>query len=231
MAEFDAFARSYQNLVTESVRISGEPSDYFAAYKALYLRRALADLTVKRILDFGCGVGSLAGYLRTQFPLARIDGFDPSPESIRRVDDSLRQQGTFVTSLEGLDRGYDLVLLSNVLHHIKPGERQAVLGQAFYLLATCGRLVVFEHNPFNPLTRWAVSQCAFDADAILLKSCETRGRLRETGFKILRRDFVVFFPRWLALLRPLEPFLNWCPAGAQYAVLAASASNQNHERT
>jgi len=224
MAEFDAFARSYQNLVSESVRISGEPSDYFATYKALYLRRVLADLTVKRILDYGCGVGSLARKLRAQFPLARIDGFDPSAESIRRVDDSLRRQGTFVTSVEDLDTGYDLIVLANVLHHVKPMERQTVIGQVFSLLATDGRLTIFEHNPFNPLTRWAVSQCEFDADAILLKTSETCERLRMAGFRLLHQDFVVFFPRWLAMLRPLEPVLNWCPAGAQYAVLGVKAA-------
>jgi hypothetical protein len=38
-------------------------------------------------------------------------------------------------------------------------------------------------------------------------------------FRILRSDFIVFFPRWLAPLRPLEPHLNWIPCGAQYAVV------------
>jgi hypothetical protein len=38
---------------------------------------------------------------------------------------------------------------------------------------------------------------------------------------VLRRDFIVFFPRPLALLRPLEPRLNWCPFGAQYVLIGA----------
>jgi hypothetical protein len=110
--------------------------------------------------------------------------------------------------------------LANVLHHVPTEERHAVFGQAFSRLAGGGRVVVFEHNPFNPLTRWAVSQCPFDGDAVLLRSIETRRLFAEVGFRVARRDFVVFFPRMLALLRPLEPLLRWNPLGAQYAVLA-----------
>ena len=224
MAEFDSVADNYQELVTESVRISGESSDYFSAYKAHYLGRILVRVSIKRILDYGCGVGSLAKHLRTQFPLASIDGFDPSRESIKKVNDSLRQHGSFASSLQDLGCDYDLIVIANVLHHVKVKERQAVFEQVFSRLASGGRLVVFEHNPFNPLTRWAVSHCAFDSDAILLRSIEASERFRMAGFKGVRRDFVVFFPRWLALLRPLEPLLHWCPGGAQYAVSGIRAA-------
>ena len=224
MPEFDAVASSYQDLITENVRISGEPADYFAAYKALYLKRILAGLKIQRILDYGCGVGSLAKHLRTQFPVARIDGFDPSRESLRKVEDFLRRQGTYVSSLRDVASGYDLIVLANVLHHVRPDEREAVLTEVFSRLAPGGQLAVFEHNPYNPLTQWAASRCAFDVDAIFLTGKETRARLRMAGFNILRKDYVVFFPRWLAFLRPLEPSLTWCPAGAQYAVLAERAA-------
>lgn len=219
MAEFDPVADSYRDLVTESIRVTGETSDYFAEYKARFLGQVLAGSTVKRILDYGCGVGSLTRHLVTQFPLASIDGFDPSAESILRVDDSVRGRGSYVSSSHELGCDYDLIVLANVLHHVKPTERQAIFGETFSRLARGGRLVVFEHNPFNPLTRWAVSQCVFDADAILLSSAETRRLFQMAGFKVARRDFIVFFPRWLAFLRRLEPLLRWCPSGAQYAVL------------
>jgi hypothetical protein len=37
---------------------------------------------------------------------------------------------------------------------------------------------------------------------------------------LMRRDYIVFMPRFLAFLRPLEPWLTWLPMGAQYVVLA-----------
>ncbi len=42
MSEFDACASNYQGLVTENIRITGEPSEYFAAYKAAYVARRIA---------------------------------------------------------------------------------------------------------------------------------------------------------------------------------------------
>jgi hypothetical protein len=94
-----------------------------------------------------------------------------------------------------------------------------VFSEIFARLRDGGSLIVFEHNPYNPLTRWAVSQCPFDGDAVLLRNGETLGRFQLADFRILRSDFIVFFPRWLAPLRPLEPHLNWIPCGAQYAVV------------
>jgi 2-polyprenyl-3-methyl-5-hydroxy-6-metoxy-1,4-benzoquinol methylase len=217
-AEFDAFASGYQDLVTESVRISGESSDYFAAYKARYLGRILERASVRYVLDYGCGVGSLAKHLHAQLPLERIDGYDPSADSIRRVEDCLRRQGIYSNSLQALGTSYDLIVLANVLHHVKPEGRQALLRNIICRLRPNGRLVVFEHNPYNPLTRWAVSRCVFDEDAVLLRRSETQHRLRAAGFDILRRDFIVFFPRFLAALRPMEALLDWCPMGAQYVL-------------
>src|SRR6202012_4791192 len=102
LAEFDTVAENYKDLVTESARISGESSDYFAAYKARYVSRIFKRDGVKRILDFGCGVGSVTKHPGTEFPSAVVDGFDPSAESIRQIDDKLRGRGSYVSSIREL---------------------------------------------------------------------------------------------------------------------------------
>jgi 2-polyprenyl-3-methyl-5-hydroxy-6-metoxy-1,4-benzoquinol methylase len=220
LATFDAFAANYQELVTENIRITGETSDYFAAYKARYIARKIALPQGSRILDFGCGVGLLAEHLMKVLPGGQVDGFDVSKESIERVSENLQRQGTFSTSLAALGGEYDVIVLSNVLHHVKPSDREGLIHRAASRLAIGGKLVIFEHNPFNPLTRWAVSQCPFDEDAVLLTNREARGYFQRGGLRLMRRDFIVFFPRWLRWLRRLEPFLHWCPLGAQYVVVA-----------
>lgn len=220
MATFDTFAVHYQELVTENIRITGETSDYFAAYKARYIARKIALPQRSRILDYGCGVGLLAEHLMKVLPGGQVDGFDVSKESIERVSEDLQRHGTFTTSLDALDDEYDLIVLSNVLHHVKPSDREELIFRAASRLAFGGQLVIFEHNPINPVTRWAVSQCPFDEDAILLPNAETRGYFRRGELQLLWRDYIVFFPRWLRRLRPLEPFLHWCPLGAQYVVVA-----------
>lgn len=220
MAEFDTIAANYQELVSESVRITGESSEYFAAYKAEYVARKFAPRAGCKLLDYGCGVGLLSRKLKERLGQVRIDGFDVSNDSLERVDQALRAQGTFSTRIDELDRDYDFIVLSNVLHHVKSDERQELVRGLASLLTAGGKVVVFEHNPINPLTRWAVSRCPFDEGAVLLPTHETRGYFRRDGFQDLYRDYIVFFPRWLARFRRLEPSLHWCALGAQYVVVA-----------
>ncbi len=220
MAEFDEYATNYKQVVAESIRITGESSEYFAAYKADYIARKIAPRPGTKLLDYGCGIGLLSAQIRKRLPQVRVDGFDVSKSSLGQVEPALLSQGTFTTDQSELHPHYDVIVLANVLHHVSPTERDSLLKQVSSRLARNGRIVVFEHNPLNPLTRHAVSQCPFDEGVQLLPVRETRGYFRE-GFEGVTRDYVVFFPRWLAWLRPLEGFLSWCPLGAQYAVVAS----------
>jgi SAM-dependent methyltransferase len=118
---------------------------------------------------------------------------------------------------------FGIVVLANVLHHVPPPKRAELVEWLRDLLRPArGRLVVFEHNPYNPLTRRAVAQCEFDDDAILLAPGELVQLLSQCGFKAIHRRFIVFFPRALAALRPLEPSLGWLPLGAQMMVVGTS---------
>lgn len=222
--EFDAFASSYQQHLDHSVRISGDTSDYFAAYKASYIVRKIAPRGGK-LLDYGCGVGLLARHLKRRLPDAQIDGFDVSQDCIDRIDADLGSQGRFTSNCNDVPSSYEVIVLSNVLHHVRPQERHNLLLEIRSRLAKNGKLVIFEHNPINPLTRWAVWQCVFDQDAVLLTAREMFGCLRNAGLRVLNHDYVVFFPRYFAWLRPLEPFLGWCPLGAQYVMVVDRGSD------
>jgi SAM-dependent methyltransferase len=221
LAEFDGVAAHYEQLVNENIRITGESSKYFATYKARYIAREIAPAAGSRLLDYGCGIGLLSRCLRESLPGTQIDGFDSSRESLERVDKALLTQGVFTTNEREVGRSYDVIVLSNVLHHVKPAERHELIQRVAARLADDGNLVIFEHNPINPLTRWAVSRCPFDGDAILLPRHETQDYLSRNGFRVPRRDYIVFFPRWLRWLRPLEPSLRRVPFGAQYVVIGA----------
>ena len=236
-AEFDSYAARYEELLTHSIKFSGENPKYFAAYKASYIGRLLISEPC-RVLDYGCGIGMLSRQLKLRFPNAQVDGFDPSLESIARVDTTLLAQGTFTSDPQSLGDDYDLIVMANVLHHVIPGERQNLVSQVAARLAIGGNLVIFEHNPWNPFLRWAVAQCPFDEDAILLRRKETAGYLTQTGLQT-RHDYIVFFPRWLSFLRRLESLLLRFPLGAQYAVHGqklfrevrnAELSARSHER-
>lgn len=219
MAEFDTFAAAYEQSLDASIRVTGESSDYFAAYKAAYIARNVAPPGPAKILDYGCGIGLLSSQLHGLMPEKHVDGFDPSRESIHRIGLDLRSQGMFTSDADEIGKDYDIAVIANVLHHVKPQDRRDLLQSIASRLRIGGKLVIFEHNPLNPLTRRAVSQCAFDGDAILLTERETRGYFPASEFA-LRRDYIVFFPRWLSWLRSIEPSLAWCALGAQYTVTA-----------
>lgn len=219
MAEFDRHAHDYKAALDRSIAIGGESSEYFTEYKSAYIDRLLG-LGARRLLDFGCGVGLLSAALARRRPDDRIDGFDVSADSLGQIDASLRQRGCFTADASALGRNYDLIVLSNVMHHIPPGQRQATITDLAGRLARGGQLLVIEHNPINPLTRWVVAHCDFDGDAILLRPVEVRRYFGQAGLRRPRRDYLLFFPRFLSALRGIEPALAWCPAGAQYALSA-----------
>jgi len=227
MPEFDAFATDYATVLNASLGASGEGALYFADHKAAYLIDRVVASPTARILDYGCGVGLLAAALRKRMSDAVIHGYDPSAASIEAIPEPLRAAGLFTDDEADLANGYDVVILANVLHHVPLPERQAVIARALERLRTGGRLVVFELNPFNPLTRRVVADCVFDKDAILLPAREVVDRFGQFFLQDVRRDYTVFFPRAFRILRPLEPALAWCPLGAQYAVTGRSAARKD----
>jgi 2-polyprenyl-3-methyl-5-hydroxy-6-metoxy-1,4-benzoquinol methylase len=221
MAEFDRFAREYKDLLDRSTAFSGESSEYFCQYKANYVARMLGTSGTPKILDYGCGIGALSIELAKLHPSAKLHGFDVSEDSLSHVDPGLTSRGLFTSKQADLHDDYDLIVISNVLHHIPPAERQDTISGMAARLRPTGRLLVFEHNPMNPLTRLVVAKCPFDENAILLRPKELKDYFAKAGLEIARRNYIVFFPKMLALLRPVEPLLGWCPAGAQYALVGA----------
>jgi 2-polyprenyl-3-methyl-5-hydroxy-6-metoxy-1,4-benzoquinol methylase len=226
MTDFDRIAPNYKEIVDGTLTLSGETSEYFAEYKARFTAQELATPGFTgKILDFGCGVGLLSRFLRMHFPASTLHGYDVSADSIGRIDPDLRSHGVFTASVAMLDHDYDVIIVSNVLHHTRPEDRQSLITAVRERLTKTGKVVVFEHNPANPVTRWVVRHSPVDREAHLLPQREILTYLRRAGLHLIRRAYIVFFPHPLAWFRVLEPWLTWFPMGAQYAVVAARAES------
>lgn len=212
-AEFDQHARGYDDMHRASIKASGEDPEYFAIYKQKFVARLLGAGFDRPVLDFGCGIGNLTRFLVESFPT--VHGYDPSAESARLAAERA-PRAKFFDSTDALPRDhFGAAIVANVLHHVPVAERPALLATIASTLAPGGRLIIFEHNPFNPVTRKAVAACPFDDNAILLKPAEVKSLLRGAGLSDVDLDYIVFFPRALAALRGLEPALAWLPMGAQ----------------
>jgi 2-polyprenyl-3-methyl-5-hydroxy-6-metoxy-1,4-benzoquinol methylase len=217
-AEFDAVAGDYDRLHRDSIKMSGEDPEYFARYKLEVLRRVLGEGFARPLLDFGCGIGNLTKHLVEAFPL--VHGYDPSSASVKMAQERA-PSATFTWDEAQLPAvPFGAIVIANVLHHVPPAEREALLGRVVEKIAPGGKLVVFEHNPWNPLTRKVVRDCPFDADAVLLPPTEIRQRLAAAGLTRVQTRYIVFFPKALAALRGVEPGLAWLPIGAQVAISA-----------
>jgi SAM-dependent methyltransferase len=217
--QFDEFAKEYKAILDNRVAIFGEDSEYFAEYKARYIRKSATRCSPAKVLDFGCGIGLLSRVLKKYLPESELHGYDISAASIQRANRALAGQGMFTSDIAQLAHDYNLIVLANMMHHVGPSHRLSVMKQATDRLCPGGRLVLFEHNPANPITRWIVDHCPFDSDAILLWPNEAIKCMARAELRLLRRDYIVFLPRAFARFRPLEPFLSWLPLGAQYAIV------------
>jgi SAM-dependent methyltransferase len=118
------------------------------------------------------------------------------------------------------DGTLDLAYCNGVFHHIPLHEREAAVGYVYRAVRPGGLFALWENHPWNPGTRYVMSKCVFDKDAIVLTPSESRRLLTGQGFQVLRTDFAFIFPRTLKALRPLEKWLHKLPLGAQYQVLA-----------
>lgn len=223
--EFDEYASSYTDLHRASIHASGEEPAYFSRYKAQYMAHALGPRRANdplAVLDFGCGIGNSMPYLREAFPRASLSGVDPSTASIATAAEKYGNDVVLRVNADGRipfpDASFDAVQAACVFHHIEPGQRQRWMEEIRRVVKPHGTVFVFEHNVLNPLTRKAVRDCPFDADAILLPRCELLDLFRTAGFSRIRARYIVFFPAALAALRAIEPYLGWLPLGAQYVV-------------
>ena len=216
-AEFDAHAGRYREMHAAVLTASGEDPEYFAKYKLRVLLEVIRD-DRRPVLDFGCGIGNLTHLLASA--RADVHGYDPSSRSVSLARDQA-PSATFYDVLEEVPVGcFGSIVLANVLHHVDPGERPSLIAGLVPLLAPGGRVVVFEHNRWNPLTVHAVHRCEFDAGVSLLDRPAITSLLVGAGLERSGRRFIVFFPKALGRLRPLEPRLRALPMGAQVCVWA-----------
>jgi ubiquinone/menaquinone biosynthesis C-methylase UbiE len=222
-SEFDRFADEYHSVHAQNIRLSGEDPAYFARYKArMAALLARAGLPVPSLLDFGTGVGNSLPFLHEEFPACRLTGVDVSRRSLDVARERFGDIAELIefdgSHLPGTDGGFGLALAACVFHHIDHAEHVAKLAEIRRVLAPGGWLLVFEHNPWNPLTRKAVRECPFDENARLMTAGVLRARARAAGFTSAEIRYCVFFPAALAWLRPLERWLGWLPLGAQYCI-------------
>jgi SAM-dependent methyltransferase len=228
--DFDCYAESYDRTLAEGLAVSGEGREYFADGRMKWLTRCLRQLgsTPSLVIDYGCGTGSTSPLLLECLHADTVIGLDPSIGSLevaRRDFGSERIQFAAVDEYEPSGTA-DLIYCNGVFHHIVPAQRSLVLRRLYRALRPGGMFSFWENNPWNPGTQYIMARLPFDRGAVKLSAVESRRLIRSEGFRVLRVDFVFFFPRFLRVFRPVEKFISGLPLGAQYQVLCQKPPTQ-----
>lgn len=220
---FDEYAAAYEAALSNAIAPSGEDREYFAEGRVAWLSRCLAVQGEKprALLDFGCGDGATTPLLLGAFQAESAIGIDVSAKSLAIAR---KNHATPAIRFESIDDfltsgKIDLAYCNGVFHHIVPEHRAEALALVSRALRTSGLFSFWENNPWSLATRYVMSRCAFDRDAITLTPPQARRLLRAGGFDILRTDFRFIFPRMLRSLRKIEDLVYRLPFGTQYQIL------------
>ncbi len=220
---FDRYAEDYDAALEQGLAVSGENKSYFAQGRVGWLSHCLQQMRQypKFLMDFGCGTGSATPYLLELPGVESLFGVDVSAQSLavaERIHGSERAQFLLRDKYRPNEQ-IDLAHCNGVFHHIPPQQRASAINYIYRSLRPGGLFAFWENNPWNPGTRYVMSRCPFDQDAITLSPLAARRLVFSGRFEILRLDFLFVFPRALRLFRSIEPFISRLPLGAQYQVL------------
>lgn len=104
-----------------------------------------------RVLDVGCGTGSLALLLEHVHPAVEIIGIDPDPRALARAERKTARAGVsvrfdrgFADALPYGDGTFDRVFSSMMLHHVDAGQKGQALREMRRVLKPDGRLELLD---------------------------------------------------------------------------------------
>ena len=139
---------------------------YFAKYKSTIAQRIPAE----SILDYGCGDGRNIKHFIKYYPT--VYGYDPA------------------YSISVLPKSkVDLIFVANVLHHSGINELKNIIRYG-------DRIIIFEHNPYNLITRLIVKFAKIDKGVTLIKRKELIKKLENLGFKIIKKKYTLFLTQY-----------------------------------
>ena len=225
MSEFDPYSDTYSDLVNDSISFTGADADYYASRKAEHLieviGRNLGSPSQVTALDVGCGIGITDGHLVAH--LGHLHGVDVAGDAVDVA--ATQNPAVEYCNYDGRhlpfdDNAMDVAFAICVAHHVPVPERPAFAAELARVVRPGGLAVIFEHNPRNPLTRYAVSRCEFDKGVVLLTRKDSTTLLETPGLDVIEQRYIIFTPFNRPIIRSFERTINRLPLGAQHCVVA-----------
>jgi ubiquinone/menaquinone biosynthesis C-methylase UbiE len=105
-----------------------------------------------RVLDFGCGTGTLTCMLKHRYPAAMITGLDIDPAILAIAQQKAAELAIHwicgsATELPFANNSFDRVVTSLVLHHLTTSSKQQAIAEIYRVLRLGGQLHVVDFGP------------------------------------------------------------------------------------
>ena len=213
----------YREALDRAVSFSGASHEFFARSKAEELlrltRRHLGEPAELEALDAGCGIGLLDQHLGGRFK--SLTGTDVSAEALEtaaRENPSVRYELAASDGFPFADDAVDVTFAANVVQVVPDEQRAQFVSELARVTRPGGLVVVFEHNPYNPLTQIVVRRFELRDEVRMLRPNRTKRLLRENGLAEVDFGFILLFPSRRRRLLAVERGLRRLPLAAQYYV-------------
>lgn len=223
--DFNESKDSYRSTIENSLKFSGKNLDFFVSVKADFLnqiiKKFLPHVKKPKLLDVGCGHGFIHPYLqKNECEVVGVEMAGEVLELARKENPQVLYLHHDGETLPFESETFDVAIAICVMHHVPTTQWNNFLVEMKRVLTSTGIVIIFEHNPYNPITRHIVSKNILDHDAILLPHTHLEGLMRTAGFKVAKSRFILFTPFAQRIFRWLDKCLGWCPLGAQYYTVA-----------
>jgi len=120
----------------------------------VYKRQLIEQANIQpgqRVMDLGCGTGTLAIMVKQAQPLAEVCGLDADPEMLAMALKKIATLGVDVTFDEGMtfalpyaDESLDRVLSSIMIHHLKTPDKERTAREIYRVLRPGGQLHIID---------------------------------------------------------------------------------------
>jgi ubiquinone/menaquinone biosynthesis C-methylase UbiE len=234
-AEFDQYARDYLKELSHPLRDLVDPEGhYFIELKSRIIEEVAIEHfdhpEILRMVDVGTGLGLFEKFLNPNY--SRIAAVDLSFEMLRvaqTINAFTSPQSAYIQGnayqLPLPDGCADLIFMSCVLHHLEKDELGTTLEELARICSPQGRIIFFEHNPYNPFTQLVVKTTPLDNNARLVSYKKLEKSALEAGIRIESREFFLYGTRAIDdFINRYLPGLRHLPLGGQYALIGRKAS-------
>jgi len=118
-----------------------------------------------RVMDAGCGSGSLAIDVRRSFPNILLEAIDADPQILGIAEQKARKMNQYISFREAFlqdlpfpDNSFDFVYSSLVFHHLTSDTKEKAMREIYRILKKDGRFLLVDFgkpkHPFFSVFSW-----------------------------------------------------------------------------